>query len=245
MDYHGFKAALNSYFARHVGGDRRPVFHNIETTCPELAHLERSFPWIRAEFDALMKRGSELPRYHDIDAGEAKISATTKHNWNVFLLELLGHKLEANRSLCPATCEALGRVPNVMQAFFSILDPGKSIPAHDGPYLGYLRYHLGVSIPKIRPPRILVAGQPYTWREGEGVLFDDSWTHEVQNESPEPRAVLVIDILRPMPLAPRLLNRFVTGVIARNTYGRKVARNAQLFVPDPRKQTARPQRRAA
>ena len=93
------------------------------------------------------------------------------------MLELLGHKPAANRARCPATVAALEKVPGVLQAFFSVLDPGKCIPAHDGPYVGYLRYHLGLRVPAENPPQIRVAGQPYTWKEGESVMFDDSWPH--------------------------------------------------------------------
>jgi aspartyl/asparaginyl beta-hydroxylase (cupin superfamily) len=39
----------------------------------------------------------------------------------------------------------------------------------------------------------------HTWREGESLLFDDSWNHEVVNESDGIRVILIVDILRPMP----------------------------------------------
>jgi aspartyl/asparaginyl beta-hydroxylase (cupin superfamily) len=39
----------------------------------------------------------------------------------------------------------------LFQAFFSILDGGKSIPRHAAPYRGYLRYHLGLKVPKLLP----------------------------------------------------------------------------------------------
>jgi aspartyl/asparaginyl beta-hydroxylase (cupin superfamily) len=35
-------------------------------------------------------------------------------------------------------------------AFFSILAPGKHLPAHRGPYKGVMRYHLGLLIPEPR-----------------------------------------------------------------------------------------------
>ena len=68
---------------------------------------------------------------------------------------------EAKASTDPRTEDrlaALRQVPNLLGAFFSILDPGKSIPAHDGPYTGYLRYHLALKVPAqgrvpLREPR--------------------------------------------------------------------------------------------
>ena len=64
--------------------------------------------------------------------------------------------------------------------------------------------------------------QPYTWKTGEAVMFDDSWPHEVVNQSDDYRAVLIIDVLRPLPFASNMLNRFATNVIAKHTYGRSV-----------------------
>ena len=243
MDYHVFKSALNWYLARHIDALRRPVFFDVAKAYPSLAAVTEAYPVIRAEFDRLLSEWQSLPQYHEIDPGEAKISRTTARKWSVFLLEILGHRPEANRACCPETCRALDRVPNLIQAFFSILDPGKSIPEHEGPYLGYLRYHLGLRVPAHNPPRLIVKGQPYTWKAGEGVLFDDSWPHSVENNSSETRAVLVVDVRRPMPALPGLVNRFVTNFIGRHTYGRKLARKADEFAALSRRIVE--QRRAA
>jgi aspartate beta-hydroxylase len=229
VDYHIFKDFANAYFDRYTGGPQRPTFFEIDEIAPRLAEVTAAYAAIRTEFDRLPVTPEALPQYHEVDPGEAKISNTTPKRWNVFMLEILGHRLEANRALCPQTCRVLDRVPGVIQAFFSILEPGKSIPEHEGPYRGYLRYHLGLRVPKERPPKLVVNGQTFVWREGEAVLFDDSWPHAVVNDSPETRAVLIIDIRRPLPYGPDLFNRFLTDVAARHTYGRKVARKAQLF----------------
>ena len=229
MDYHGAKSLLNRYISKHVGGENRPVFFDIDATYPPLTNVTRHAATIQAEFDRLMERNPRLPRYHEVDSGEAKISNTTAYDWNVFMLDILGQKPRANREMCPETCHVLDGVPNMFQAFFSILDPGKSVPMHEGPYLGYLRYHLALRVPQDHPPKIIVNGQPYTWQEGRAVLFDDSWPHEVVNQSHQMRAILIVDVLRPMSRMPAMVNRFVTKVVGRNTYARKVARNAARF----------------
>jgi aspartyl/asparaginyl beta-hydroxylase (cupin superfamily) len=228
LDYHIFKSVVNSCYAPYVGGNRRPTFFNIDETYPSLNRLTEKFPQIKAEFDALLASHPCLPEYHHIDRGEASISATTAHRWNVCMLEVLGHRVEANRRLFPETCRALEQVPHLIQAFFSILDPGKSIPEHEGPYLGYLRYHLALRVPKDDPPKLVVNGQDYFWKTGEAVLFDDSYPHRVVNHSREIRAVLIVDVERPLPRIPTMLNH-ATLLIARHTYGRQVARNVREF----------------
>jgi aspartate beta-hydroxylase len=243
VDYHIFKSALNWYLGRYVGGRLRPTIFDISLAYPELDAVTQAYPVIRAEFDRLMADWSQLPKYHEVDAGEVAISNTTPKNWSVFMLEVLGQRPALNRACCPKTCQVLERVPNLIQAFFSILDPGKNVPEHEGPYLGYLRYHLALRVPRHNPPKLVVAGRDYYWREGEAMLFDDSWPHAVVNPSNEMRAVLIVDVRRPFPMVPNLLNRFVTDVVGRHTYGRKVARKTDEFAAAARAISQR--RRAA
>jgi len=229
MDYHPFKSMVNRYLARHVGGDQRPVFFGIDGVCPALQEITRAYPKIRAEFEQLLEQRVPMPMYHELDAGEGSISATvdTGQKWTVYMLYILGYKPKMNRTLCPETCRALEQIPDLIQAFFSILEPGKSVPRHEGPYLGYLRYHMALRVPRENPPRLIVKSREYTWKEGEAVMFDDSWTHEVINHSREIRAVLIVDVLRPMPVIPSLINRFMTRCLMRFLYGRAVARKAE------------------
>lgn len=229
VDYHVFKSALNAYLALHMDLRSRPTFFDIQQCYPPLDIVTRAYPAIRMEFERLIADQPSLPQYHEVDSGERKISNTTPKRWNVFILECLGCKVELNRARCPETCRVLEQVPNLIQAFFSILEPGKSVPEHEGPYLGYLRYHLGIRVPAKKPPKIVVNSQEYVWKEGEGVLFDDSWPHAVINNSNEMRAVLIVDVRRPLPITADIVNRFVTNVIGRHAYGRAVARKANEF----------------
>jgi aspartyl/asparaginyl beta-hydroxylase (cupin superfamily) len=232
LDYHVPKNALNWFLLQYAGKEKRPVFFDIDEICPELRKVEAAYPQIRAELDKLLEDRVQMPRYHDVNRPATEISSTTAGNWNVFMLELLGHRPEQNRARCPDTCAAIHKVPGVLQAFFSILEPGKSIPLHDGPYLGYLRYSLGLRVPKDHPPLIRVAGQDYVWKEGESGLFDDSWPHEVVNHSSEPRGVLIIDIPRPLPLLPRLVNNTILWGFAAPTYGKKVTEKVNNYSGD-------------
>jgi len=125
VDYHIFKSMLNSYIGLHMDRARRPTYFNISEAYPALDAVTNAYPAIRKEFEQIVAEGLSLPQYHEVDSGERAISSTTPKRWNVFLLECLGCKVEANRMRCPETCRALASVPNMIQAFFSILDPGK------------------------------------------------------------------------------------------------------------------------
>jgi len=214
---------VNTILDLAVGGKRRPVFLDIDETLPRLRLIDQHYSEIREEMLKLLPEKDGIPRYHDLDAGQTDISANTDHDWKVFMLFAMGEKPQANRAKCPRTCAALDQIPDLFQAFFSILDPGKHVPAHCGPYRGYLRYHLGLQVPDRDAPSIRVKDQIYTWKEGESVLFDDSWDHEVHNRSDQIRVVLIVDVLRPMPHPFQQVNRAVTAVI-RQVYAKGLAK---------------------
>jgi aspartyl/asparaginyl beta-hydroxylase (cupin superfamily) len=219
----GLLDGFNWLFDFHTGGPRRPVFFDIDRTYPSLRVLDRNFPAIREELVGLLNEKGAIPRYHDLDRMQTYISNSVdpEKDWKVYYLDAMGEKPAANRAKCPRTAAALDEVPGLFQAFFSILDGGKSVPAHCGPYRGYIRYHLGLVVPETDPPSIRVKDQHYTWKEGESILFDDSWDHEVINRSPGDRVVLIVDVRRPMPLPFAALNRFVESAM-RLVYGKQI-----------------------
>jgi aspartyl/asparaginyl beta-hydroxylase (cupin superfamily) len=136
----------------------------------------------------------------------------------------MGRKAKSNRQLCPNTAALIDGIPNVFQAFFSILEGGKSLPAHRSPYWGYLRYHLAIEVPDSGPtPRMRVNDRWLSWCEGKGMLFDDSWEHELINENPELRSVLIVDIARPANVPGRLVDG-LTRFVMRHSYARWVLR---------------------
>ena len=183
MNYETLLIPLNKFYDLHIGGPRRPVFFDIAATRPELLELDRNFPVIREELMGILPDKRSIPRYHELDQMQYNISARVDpdRDWKIYPLNIMGVKPEAFCARCPRTMALLDGIPGLFEAFFSILEGGKSIPAHEGPYRGYLRYHLGLLVPEKNPPSIRLKDQVYTWKEGESVLFDDSWEHEVYN----------------------------------------------------------------
>lgn len=222
---------VHRYYAllyRSAGGENRPVFYDIEKLAPSLRELEKNYDVIRSEVVQLLESKRELPSYHELDPEQRGISAGGSKKWKVFLLYAMGAKPKANRALCPRTSALLDQIPNLFEAFFSILEAGKSVPAHCGPYYGMLRYHLGLVVPSENPPKIRIKDQFYTWKEGDSVFFDDTWEHQVYNESKSDRVILLVDVLRPLPLPVHLLNLlFAKGM--RIAYASGVLRNLEAF----------------
>ena len=113
---------------------------------------------------------------------------------------------------------------------FSILEPGKHIPRHIGFFKGVLRYHLALEVPDEGECYILVGGEKYSWKEGEDVLFDDTYLHEVWNKSSKQRVVLFCDVLRDedLPNWIRPVNQWMFNLISNSDRIKKAAKKAEI-----------------
>lgn len=187
-----FSEALNIKYS--VFGNP-PVYDKADF--PWALRLESRWQLIRGELENVLKRKDELPNFQDIARDVQPIQ--NDDNWKTFFLVAYGLRSERNCALCPETAKALEYVDGLVTAFFSILSPGKHIPPHRGPYNGVLRYHLGLVVPQLQSAcRIRIHDRFYNWTQGESLIFDDSFNHEVWNDTPETRVVLFIDFLRPL-----------------------------------------------
>ena len=218
---------LNQIIWFSMGGkEKRPAFYDLKKDYPELQILDNHVNDIKKELDDLMSMNLELPKYHEADPFQQRISEYTCSSWRVFYLYVFGEKPADNREKCPITTALLDKIPDIQEAFFSILSPGKCIPPHYGPYAGIVRYHLALTVPKDQPPSIRLHDQLYTWEEGKSVMFDDTWNHEVLNESKEKRIVLFIDIKRKLKFPFNILNSFALNVLGSN-YGKTIRKTLQ------------------
>lgn len=179
---------------------------------PETELLRNNWEVIRDEALQLYNNGLATTIEHDMFFQEI----APKGTWKKFYLRWYSDKIgERERQLCPQTCTLLDQLPTLHLAMFSILEPGARIKPHRGPFKGALRYHLALSTPNSDECAINVDGTQYSWRDGEDVLFDDSFLHEVRCEGDKPRIILFADFERPMRTKlEQKLNRFVCKTIA-------------------------------
>ena len=80
-------------------------------------------------------------------------------------------------------------------AIYSLLKPG----THIQPHHGMLNTRLICHVPLIAPDgcALRVGSETRTWRQGEALIFDDSFEHEAWNRGGETRVVLLFEIWRP------------------------------------------------
>ena len=123
--------------------------------------------------------------------------------WYLFYLINQGVKNEQNCLKCPKVVEIIKRLKSTMldcafgNVVFSVLLPGTHIACHCGPTNVRIRCHLPIQAPE--GYFISVAGEQKTWQEGETLIFDDSFYHEVycRGNINEPRVILMIDLWHP------------------------------------------------
>ncbi len=101
-------------------------------------------------------------------------------------------------ALCPRTTELLQSIGTVKAAMFATLPPGAKLVRHRDPYAGSYRYHLGLDTPNDDGCYIDVDGEKYSWRDGEGVIFDETYIHYAANTTEHNRIILFCDVERPL-----------------------------------------------
>jgi beta-hydroxylase len=180
---------------------------------PWISNLEANWKIIRAEVDEFMRQPEKLPNIADVLQNQEYLSENGE--WKLLVLYGLTHRVDSNCSRVPKTAELLESIPEMTSAVFSVLAPRKRIPKHRGTYKGILRYHLGLIIPEPDTCGIRVSSEERFWREGESLIFDDSYIHEAWNDSDSYRVVLIVDVIRPLPFPFSALNRAVISRISR------------------------------
>lgn len=209
--YDAASGTLRRLYDRHIA---TPPVLDAARYFPGYGAFERDWGAIRSECLALMGEMGAIPQFHELMAEQAALSKHGGRYWRLYVLRAYGADHVANQARCPVLKRLLAEDRSVTSAAFSILEGGKHIPAHRGPFRGILRYHLPLVIPAGAPNRLRVDGETHVLHEGRGILWDDTYEHEAWNEACAARAVLLLDVFRPgMPAPLSLLTRaIVAGV---------------------------------
>ncbi len=202
-------SSLNYYNSKF----KTPAYLDLDKYFADYTVLEESWKEIKQEIEGVISSGKTLPKFHEVDDGQEYISDNDGLSWSLLNLLLYEMWHEKNCDLCPKTTSILKGLGSVKSAYFSILAPGKHIPPHKGPYKGIIRYQLALSVPKNGECKIIVDDKDCFWEEGKSVLFDDTYTHEVINNTNEVRIALLLDIKREISGFLKYYDMFVFKLI--------------------------------
>ncbi|WP_421872878.1 aspartyl/asparaginyl beta-hydroxylase domain-containing protein [Marinoscillum sp.] len=208
---------------------------------PKLSLLEENFEVIRDECISLLTNKDKITDMKDL-LGDHTSSSVHTVKWKTFMIKS-GTLLKENCVHCPETAKLIDQVPKVRTAFFSILDPNQYITPHEGYYDGYMRYHLGIIVPNnnangecwIRVANSVIdkskmdeLSETYYWKNGEGILFNDNYTHDACNNSDQIRVVLFMDMERKLPVPFSWLNTLILNIAYRTESVKKVRKNTTV-----------------
>jgi aspartyl/asparaginyl beta-hydroxylase (cupin superfamily) len=194
---------LPARFSTYIAGLRRDSNGSHMLHYPGLTsqpwHDPAQFPLVRALENAAKQIAREVC---EIDARafhrETEPIARTG-SWDVVFLYDRGRRHEANCVTCPETAQLIEQHRTVRDlaglVYFSRMAPGTRVARHHGPTNMRLRCHLGIDIPA--ECGIKVAGETRSWTPGKCLVFDDSFVHEVWNDSLLARTILVVDLWHP------------------------------------------------
>jgi len=188
--------------------------------------IQEAWPTILKEVQDVLAYREVIPGFQDISPDQYRLAKG--QNWRTFILYGFGKRLETNTKLAPKTADLLEKIPNLQTAMFSILSPGYHIPAHKGVTKGILRTHIGLIVPdEAEKCRIRVEDEIVVWRPGEMFVFDDTYEHEVWNETDQERVILLFDFDRPMKWRGRLLNSLLLSAMKMTAFYRDPKKNLE------------------
>ncbi|WP_174292977.1 aspartyl/asparaginyl beta-hydroxylase domain-containing protein [Sphingomonas bacterium] len=224
------KAETNRPLIIKLGKHLRGVFDRLiasSSLVPNDPVLDtRDFAWtailrdhwetIRDEAIAVALRGEASPSLATISPDHRSIAEVNK--WRSFFIWGYGFRIDENANRCPQTSALVERIPGLNSAFFSILAPGTHIPEHRGVTKGLITCHLGLLVPRDGDVRMRVHDRIVRWAEGETLVFDDTYQHEVWNDTDGTRVVLLVQFERPLRNPGKWFADFFLGFVRRSAF---------------------------
>jgi beta-hydroxylase len=174
--------------------DKNPRFFYDPADFSFLGPLVSNFRTIRDELSDLISAGKErqwLRTFPDY------VKSEEYKAWKVFSFIFFKMKLPANAELCPKTAKLVYSIPEILSCDYSFMKPHTHVLPHKGYSRMVLRCHLPLIVPDEKLCGIRVGNETANWKEGELMIFDDSFEHEAWNRSDNNRVVLMFDIPNP------------------------------------------------
>ena len=230
FDHSSFMAPINIFMHLFSKVPSTPYIPVREF--PELSVLQENWPVIREEGLRLIEMKKIKASEENNDAG---FNSFFKTGWKRFYLKWYDASHPSAERLCPRTHALLQGIPSVKAAMFAELPPGAKLNPHRDPFAGSMRYHLGLATPNDDRCFIEVDGQRYSWRDGQGVIFDETYIHWAENASDADRLILFCDVERPMKFRwMQAINRWLgrtmmTAAASPNETGDQVGVVSKLF----------------
>ncbi|QHQ34848.1 aspartyl/asparaginyl beta-hydroxylase domain-containing protein [Algicella marina] len=178
---------------------KTPAVVDVAEHFPAAKVLTDRYPEFRREALAITT-GRELPANHEIMPHQKTFFEHDHIPWKMVTLRAYGYDYPENQKQMPLMEDFLKQHPDVVSATISVFPPGKHLRPHRGPFKGVWRYHLAYLVEELEngvtAAELVIDGETYHLKEGDDLLWDDTFMHEAINRSENPRIVLLLDVFR-------------------------------------------------
>lgn len=216
---------INRFLAKQslIGSD--PIVPSA--LIPGLDAVAHRWAALRDEIQPLIQERQSIPPLGKISPDHRRIASTPA--WKSFFLHGYGYDSLDNQKRCPKIVDTINAIPGVVVAFLSILEPGTHVPQHRGLTKAWLNCHLPLMLPQDDGRcEIAIDGKITQWREGEWLVFDETYPHEVWNMSSEPRVVLFLQVRRQMKIPGRMVASLIYQAIRHSSFVRDVRKGVGM-----------------
>lgn len=139
--------------------------------------------------------------------------------WKAFFVFIYGEYNPEALKYFPETIKLVEKwKEEIKLVFFSNMEPGKHIPAHNGNNHGVIRAQLGIDIQEPETTGLRVEDKINQLKNGELFIFDDTFEHEAWNNGKGSRVVLIIDSRKKFPHFYNLINKYLLNRMKQTTY---------------------------
>nr|WP_286207850.1 aspartyl/asparaginyl beta-hydroxylase domain-containing protein [Hephaestia sp. MAHUQ-44] len=191
------------------------------------AELRAHWRAVRDEAVAVALDGEAAPPLTAISPDQQAIAAPGE--LRSFFLQAYDYRIEENLARCPQTAALVAAIPQLHSALFSILAPGTHLPARRGVTKGLITCHLGLIVPRDGDARMKIGDRIVRWAEGETLVFDDTYPHEIWNETGGTRMVLSIQFRRPLRQPGRLIADLFLDAVRRSPFVQEARANLRRW----------------
>lgn len=171
---------------------------------PWIASLEAQTSIIRDEAAAVFQNRRFCEYLTLSDKSDIHLflaNANCAPQWDAYFFFRHGEVNDEASRECPATSSILAELPLARipsfgpEVCFSALTPG----THVLPHYGDSNIRTVVHLPLIVSGdcRLTVGNEVHSWRQGNAVVFDDTFLHEAWNRGTEARLILLMDVWHP------------------------------------------------
>lgn len=181
------------------GGFIEPASH------PLVAPLLAGYAEMLCEFEEALSTERDIEPFlgaAHAPGNDGYVSGPAGSSWDALFFFRHGRRYDSNHLRFPRTsalldsldlCRIDGQAPEIC---FSILRPHTRIEPHHGVTNARVVIHIPFRVPPGCHLELLGVGRHY-WREGEPLVFDDTFEHAAENPADAPRGILLMDAWHP------------------------------------------------